>query len=303
MHPPPITLLQAVRKTLPGAHRTCRVTRLPASARTDVLLLHLPDGSERSCVLTRARPEELHLYRTVLSPEWTGAPTLLGAVETAVGQQCWLFLERLPERFVNLQDPAEVAGVFRHLGELHRRLVFSPTGGRRRGLAPKQPWQASPAEIRRTLQAFPRLAPQAGRTAAALSAGPVTLIHGDYQRWNLLWLDGRVRVLDWEHAAPAHPIWDLVMLDPEEPGWEGIPEGPLAEAALWAYHRAGPLIRLPWPDFLRLQQLARLVTAARRVLHHRARLATAPPGAVAVIRDQEQQALRRLYRLAHALGW
>lgn len=42
---------------------------------------------------------------------------------------------------------------------------------------------------------------------------PAVVVHGDLGTWNLLVLDGRVRILDWESAAAGGPpLWDLAYL-------------------------------------------------------------------------------------------
>ncbi len=48
---------------------------------------------------------------------------------------------------------------------------------------------------------------------AARATVPAVVVHGDLGTWNLLVLDGRVRILDWESAAAAGPpLWDLAYL-------------------------------------------------------------------------------------------
>ncbi|QYG92257.1 phosphotransferase [Iamia sp. SCSIO 61187] len=42
---------------------------------------------------------------------------------------------------------------------------------------------------------------------------PTVVVHGDLGTWNLLVVDGRVRILDWESAAAGGPpLWDLAYL-------------------------------------------------------------------------------------------
>lgn len=172
-----------------------------------------------------------------------------------------LFLEELPETYPDFADPADVVTTYRHLAALHHQ-QFRRTG-----------WPDRPE----------------------------TLLHGDYHRWNLLKEGARIRVLDWEHAAVGHPILDVTLLAPEEPGWDGVPRGALAELALRTYHAAGPLAHLPWPAFLRLQRLARLYAAARRLGAHLERAAAAGPGAAEALQAHISDEQARMSALAHLL--
>lgn len=48
---------------------------------------------------------------------------------------------------------------------------------------------------------------------AAAPEVPAVMFHGDLGTWNLMVVDGRVRILDWESAEmPGPPLWDLVYL-------------------------------------------------------------------------------------------
>lgn len=48
---------------------------------------------------------------------------------------------------------------------------------------------------------------------AARATVPAVVVHGDLGTWNLLVLDGSVRILDWESAAAnGPPLWDLAYL-------------------------------------------------------------------------------------------
>ncbi|MDF2629410.1 MAG: Phosphotransferase enzyme family, partial [Symbiobacteriaceae bacterium] len=192
-----------------------------------------------------------------------------------------LLLEALPENFPDFSAPNDVAACYRHLANVHTRFIHA-SRVTNSSLEQTASWAVDQAEIARVLSAFPESRPFAEH-AGLLTEGPTTLIHGDYHRWTLILGHDRVRVLDWEHAGLAHPIWDLVLLAPEEPGWDGVPRGALATLALQRYYEAGPLARLTWSDFRFRQRLARLFVAARWTLTHRTKAAAQPPGG---LRDQ-----------------
>lgn len=258
------------------------------SGRVRHLLVTGGDGVARPCVLRRAPRRELALYESVLAPGATGAPALLGALALGAADEAWLLLEALPERFPDFGDPVQVAACYCHLAAIHTHGRAAP---------PEGPWAIAAHEIRETLEALPDVAHLAARAAEQLTGEP-TLVHGDYHRWNLLLVDGQIRVLDWEHASFAPPIWDLVLLAPEEPGWDGAPRGALATHALQTYHEAGPYARLPWDPFLHRQTLARLFVAARWHLTHRARAAALPSGGfrdqIAAYAESELDRVRQL---------
>lgn len=293
--------LEAARQALPFGAAVTAVAATPVAERVERLTLRLRDGAERLCILKRTGPWELKLYQSVLTPAETGAPALLGAVRKAGPQGCWLFLEPLNEAFVDFAQPDQVALAYRHLAALHRRFAGAPLPAVDNG---DSPWEISRTEIQAILRTFPRTAPHATEAAQQLTQGPRTLVQGDFHRWNLLLQHGAIRVVDWEHAAPAHPVWDLVMLAPEEPALEVAPRGALAETALRTYHEQGLLAGLPWPDFLRLQLMARLFVAARWALRHRQRAERAAPGEAAdLIATYASAETARVEALADRLSW
>lgn len=260
--------------------------RVPLGPRVERVL-----GPSGRFVLKRGVEHELALYRRVATPVATGAPALLGAVRWPDGS-VWLALEDLLEVHPDLRDSAQVAQVYEHLGLVHRRL---------RGVdGPAAPGAVGTADLRRELDLAGIHWPVSARSGGDPER---TLLHGDYHRGNLVLQDGRVRVLDWEHSGVGHPVWDLLLLAPEEDGWDGAPRGARAVEALQAYHRAGPLAHLPWPDFLAMQQAARLCASLRRAAMHRRRAAAAPPGPLAaVILAAEQVEVERVRRLRTMLG-
>jgi|GEM_PF-6381043 len=285
---PPPGMLEAARRVLRSVtHLEAR----PTSSATWLLRLLRADGTAEICVAKWASPLEARLYTGgAVTQSEAGAPSLRGAWGR------WLFLEQLPEHFPDATDAQQVTAVYHHLGRLHAFFA-----GR---ALPDLPGSWTTEQVRTLLGAFPRVAPHAEQITHSLGDGPRTLIHGDYHRWNLILQGDRVRVLDWEHAAMAHPIFDLTLLAPDEPGWDGVPRASMADAALAAYHAAGPLAHLPWGRFLELHTKTRLVIAARQALAHKARLERDPGGPPAdLIRSYFEAELERVHRLTAALGW
>lgn len=257
-------MIDLVRRIMPDAQS---VELQHGTGRVRHLLITRGDGVARPCVLRRAPQQELALYRSVVTPEATGAPALLGWTQESPASDVYLLLEALPEQFPDFSSPADVTACYRHLAAIHINVA--------RDLSP---WAIYQAEVARVFGAFPESSHFA-RHAPLLQEGAPALIHGDYHRWNLLLQDhASIRVLDWEHAGLANPIWDLVLLAPEEPGWDGVPRGAMASHALQTYHEAGPFARLAYSDFIFRQRLARLFVAARWTLTHQAKAAVQPPG-------------------------
>lgn len=255
--------------------------RVPLGAVTERLRVRWPDGSVGACVLKRPPAREAALYREGLP----GAPALLG--ETDEG----LLLDSLEEVHPDFADPATVTLVYRQLAAMHRQYAGRPPVA---ASLPGSPWLISSAEWQTVLAPYGAPLP--------MPSGCVTLVHGDCYRWNLLAEGSRVWFLDWEYAAATHPVWDLVMLEPEGPGWEGVPCGDLADLALRVYHEEGPLAGLPWTEFSRLHTGARLFVAARRAAQHRERAtAAATAGARAVIEAQALAEHKRALALARQL--
>ncbi|HWI66558.1 MAG TPA: phosphotransferase [Symbiobacteriaceae bacterium] len=250
-------MIDLIRQLAPDA---IAVEEQHGSGRVRHLRLTRADGVARPCVLRRAPAREHTLYETWLKDPATGAPALLGAAPAGDGQ-VWLLLEGVPEEFPDFTDPTHVTTVYRHLAAMH--IHFTDKGA------------AAPRDLEPILAEF---SAAHAEKSHLLAGGPTTFVHGDYHRWNLVVTGGRIRVLDWELAAFAHPVWDLTLLAPEEPGWDGVPRGAGALLALRTYHEAGPLARLSWDEFLYRQRLARLYIAARWCLTHRAKAAALPPG-------------------------
>jgi len=260
-------VLDLIRQMLPAA---VSVELQHGTGRVRHLLVTTEDGGARPCVLRRAPLREWKLCQSYLNPAATGAPTLLGAAPADRPEEAWLLLEALPELFPDFSDADQVAACYRHLAQLHLRHIGDDHTA-------EGPWALSTQEIEAALERFPETT-HLTHQARLLTDGPATLVQGDYHRWNILLVENRVRVLDWEHASFAPPIWDLALLAPEEPGWDGAPRGAMALHALVTYHEAGPLARLPFHRFLYLQTLARIAIAARWAHIHATKAGTLPPG-------------------------
>lgn len=287
-------LLTAVRESLPFSDQVTGVEPVPVSERVTRLLLSLADGTQFPCVVKTASTRELLLYEQILTPEETGAPQFIGGYRWPDEETCYLFLECLPEQFLDPESSTDVVSAYRFLGELHRYWAARPQPD----LPAGSPWEITPADIESALESFPRLASHAAEVAEAFGKGPRTLIHGDYYRWNVLVDDELVRVLDWEHATFSHPLWDVVLLTPDRSHRESQLGGAMAELALRVYHGHGPFADMPFPEFDKLHRMARIALSARRALAHKARMAESPHGPAEVIRVH----LRHEQELMEAMG-
>lgn len=197
---------------------------------------------------TGAGSAELALYERVLEPERDGSPRLLAA-SRADG---WLLLEGIAGRLAELADADDVTAVYARLGALHAAHAGRPPGQALGPLsAPDAPaiidgvqaltelverashdaeaWEIGPGERDRCRS----LLGWAGEAGPALAAGgPVTLLHGDFQRRNWLIAPGGARILDWELAARGPGILDLYYLSSDGPGAGHAPSGSMAAIAL-----------------------------------------------------------------------
>jgi hypothetical protein len=190
-----------------------------------------------------------------LSPAHDGSPTLL-ALDAERG---WLLLEDLhPADSVVPSDSTHARLAYErladahayHLGADYPELEQAPLSAPRavdvergaaelavlvaRAATDQQTWEIGPDQI----AASERIAVWARTAGPRLtSSGPVTLLHGDYQRRNWLLVDGVIRVVDWELAALGPGVLDLYYLSPDRPGAGHAPSGTLAELAVQAYCR------------------------------------------------------------------
>ncbi len=227
-----------------------------------------------SFVMKRATHRELWVYRHVLAPD--DGPALVGAS----GRR--LRLAYLPGEHPDITDPAKAAEAYRWLGALHRRHAGLDVPELRRR-PPGMVWPAPAWRIARTLAGAGMGREKASALAKALAGGPRTLVHGDFHRWNLVCAEGGLRALDWEHAACAHPVWDLLLLAPEGGAREDIPCGAAAVAALQAYHSHGLLTEMAYSQMVELQAGARAFVALERAARARRRAAEMPAGPAAVL--------------------
>jgi len=112
--------------------------------------------------------------------------------------------------------------------------------------------------------------------------GGRTLVHRDLHRWNMVWHDRSLRFIDWAQSGYGNPVEDLALLEPERdaPPSDILPTGRMAELALQAYQRSGPLDCLSWSELVHQQRLIRLLRAAQIARQHESTALTLPDGEV-----------------------
>lgn len=136
--------------------------------------------------------------------------------------------------------------------------------------------------------------------------GGRTLVHGDLHRWNMVWHQNSLRLLDWEHAHYGYPVEDLALLEPEEDAdhrSETQPTGQMAELALRAYHQWGPLDSLAWSEFVRQHRLIRMLKSARMARRHEQKASSLPDGEMReVVLDHASREWLRVSRLRTLCG-
>lgn len=272
-------LRRLLRSPLPNG-----LTAIPLGRHTE--LICAPTG-EPAWIRKQASAREIRIYLDVLPGCPAGAPALLAAAPAA--PRGWLLLEYLPGAHPDLACPQQAARAYARLGQLHRRLA--PTA---RGLQLVSPaaGPATPDGVERLLLRHPRTRASARRLARCFLPATPTLLHGDFHHANLLWQGRRLRLLDWEHGGTGHPIYDL-LLPPVDDG-----TGEAAQAALTAYHQAGPLQGMDWPAYAALHRTALLCRAVQRAAMHRGQLreAAAEPAirVILVYLTREEERIERL---------
>lgn len=202
---------------------------------------------QRSVILKRLAPERARANQLV-AQRWLpavdlarAAPRVLGVVPETDLQAAWLACEDLgPRTLAREPDPSRIEGAATLLARLHGRFAEHALLGEvrhwggdlgaafhgenlrdaLRALAALDGGRVEPsgprAELLARLSARLRgLLADAPRRAARMErlGGPETLVHGD------LWLEnvvaaprGRgfdVALIDWDHVAVAHPVYDL----------------------------------------------------------------------------------------------
>lgn len=227
-------------------------------------MIWLDQGLPTRCVVKRSSRWELTAYR-----RWVPrglAPPLLGWAGTKSAP--WLFLKEVDGDHPDWARKEQVEQVWRAAGELHSHSLTArrqiPPGTPRiplliRGLGSRA---AQRMLLELTQTALP--APLRADAQSIIQPEWAVLVHGDLHRENLLTQGERLYMLDWEGAALAHPIWELLFLDTFSDGWEGFPRGEAALHGVRTYHRAGPLGHLTWDRLIRLQRLAQLLLALLR---------------------------------------
>lgn len=205
---------------------------------------------------------ERELYRTTLVPAIDGSPTLLVA-SPLDAQTEWVLIEDVVDGApVDLDSVESVAQIYRQLAAIHAGHVglegsssrpvatlrenplsiLMPADVERavarladlvlRSIEDRDGWEIGATE-RRTIESLEGWAREGGHRLAA--SGPITLVHGDFQRSNWLIDPTGARVLDWEMAAIGPGILDLYFLTLSPRGAGHAPAGPAAAAALAAY--------------------------------------------------------------------
>jgi hypothetical protein len=172
---------------------------------------------------------EAEVYRSVLAPLGAPVPRFYGADPEGSGDACFLVLEYL-EGSLQVNDSLDSIAMVeaaRWLGRFHAAgQTF--LGGVRGApclnvydAAYYRGWARRTAEFAGAWHGhFPWLAALCERSEAALTpllVAPPTVIHGEFYPRNVLYHRGAVYPVDWESAAVAAGVIDLVTLTDEWP--------------------------------------------------------------------------------------
>ncbi len=264
------------------------------SLRPGIERIHLHGGDPPTAILkTRgmlANGSEAALYTAgILDPAVDGSPRLL-----ASSAQGWVLLEDCGATRPPLRDRALMEAVFHHLGDVHRHHQARIGGSQASacGLG-SSPLTRTLRERRDALDRLVETVDRARRSPRAweltgddvlrarqirdwgvglglslLDGAWESLLHGDYHVGNWLLQGGRVRVLDWELAAPGPAFLDLQYLDLSDgPPLHG-PRGAVARRALDAYFEAIGGSSVPGGDRLSLCRAAAIWGAVAGALEH-----------------------------------
>jgi len=171
---------------------------------------------------------EAEVYQQVVQPLRMSTPTFYGLFADRATGRKWLVLEYLDKAYDVSQAPQRNAMglAARWLGRFHtnsaaRMGTISMSFLRIHAGDHYQAWarraSRSAGRWRRRLPWLALSCRHFETCAAALSAAPQTVIHGEYYPENVLFRSGTVFPVDWEGAARAGGEFDLAMLTEEWP--------------------------------------------------------------------------------------
>lgn len=280
--------------------RIVSLERAPAPRRSswwlEVLRLGLDDGTTRDLVFKdlgrptpgssadRIKPgrvvdpgREPWVYRCILEPLGSGAPSLVGSVPGPEPGRHWLFLERIRGEPLQEEGRWEVwkgaaawlarfhlasgartvrsGPLLRHDAELHRWWF-------RRALAlAADAEEAAEAERREDRTRRVRSLERAhARAVEVVTALPRTVVHGEFYPSNVLVEGARIRPVDWEMAGLGPALLDLAALTVGS--WDREQRTALAMAYRAAVLEAGASVP-PLDHFLRALVMCRLLLAVQ----------------------------------------
>jgi hypothetical protein len=184
-------------------------------------------------------PYESKVYTELLSKIEVGTPRCFGVHVDPASSDTWLFLEYIERSEWFAMDPTveRFSAATRWLGSFHSQaahLVGDPeleflnrydvayyVGWANRTLEYARPLGGKYPWLRSVCEAFEDV-------AKVLTAGPQTVVHGEFYKKNVLMVDGLIRPVDWESAAIAPGEIDLVTVGD---GWWAPGVVPAGEAA------------------------------------------------------------------------
>lgn len=218
------------------------------------------------------------VYRSVLEPLRSGAPSCWGSVSWPGHGRHWLFLERIAGvPLVEVGEPEAWEAAAAWLGRFHVTVGRGPASPGpllrhdawlhhwwyRRAVtwARETPGAGEDGDGRGALAATLR---RIQRTHAAaveeVADAPRTLIHGEFYPSNVLLEEGRIRPVDWEMAGIGPALIDLAALT--SGSWTPEERAGMALAYRNAVLRAGAPVQ-PLDAFLRTLTACRLLLAVQ----------------------------------------